>query len=146
MANTSYLKEKKFVPLDCKTLTFEEFPLHAAMEGIKEINVDEFKENIEINEIETLDVLENLLDDFSCVDLKKEVIDLRNYVRKPHKKKVFKDRVMNILNTDVSTPLYDILNTDVSTPIQELLAADLATPLQEAFDNIINMISLNKQE
>lgn len=146
MANTSYLKEKKFVPLDCKTLTFEEFPLHAAMEGIKEINVDEFKENIEINEIETLDVLENLLDDFSCVDLKKEVIDLRNYVRKPYKKKVFKDRVMNILNTDVSTPLYDILNTDVSTPIQELLAADLTTPLQEAFDNIINMISLNKQE
>ena len=74
MANTSYLKEKKFVPLDCKTLTFEEFPLQAAMEGIKEIDVNEFKENIEINEIETLDVLENLLDDFSCVDLKKEVI------------------------------------------------------------------------
>lgn len=146
MANTSYLKEKKFVPLDCTKAAFEEFSLQAAMEGIKEINVKEFKDKIEINEVETLDVLENLLDDFSCVDLKKEVIDLRNYVRKPHKKKVFKDRVMNLLNTDVSTPLCDILNTDVSVPLQELMSADITTPLQEAFDNIITMISLNKQE
>ena len=146
MANTSYLKEKKFVPLDCTKGAFEEFSLQAAMEGIKEINVKEFKDKIEINEVETLDVLENLLDDFSCVDLKKEVIDLRNYVRKPHKKKVFKDRVMNLLNTDVSTPLCDILNTDVSAPLQELMSADITTPLQEAFDNIITMISLNKQE
>ena len=146
MANTSYLKEKKFVPVDCTKVAFEEFSLQAAMEGIKEIDVKDFKEKIEVNELETLNVLENLLDDFSCVDLKKEVIDLRNYVRKSHKKKVFKDRVMNLLNTDVSTPLCDILNTDVSTPIQELMAADIATPLQEAFDNIISMISINKQE
>lgn len=146
MANTSYLKEKKFVPVDCKPVAFEEFSLQAAMEGIKEINVKDFKEKIEINEVETLNVLENLLDDFSCVDLKKEVIDLRSYVGKPHEKKVFKDRVLNLLNTDVSTPLCEILNTDVSTPIQELMAADIATPLQEAFDNIISMISLNKQE
>lgn len=145
MANTSYLKEKAFVPLDCKKLAVEEFPLQAAMEGIKEINVNEFKENIEINEVETLNVLENLLDDFSCVDLKKEVIDLKNYVKKPHKKKVFKDRVMNLLNTDVSSPLCDILTTEISSPFQDLMAADLVTPLQEAFDNIITMISLNKQ-
>lgn len=146
MANTSYLKEKKFLPLDCKKLAFEEFSLQAAMEGIKEINVEDFKEQIEINEVETLNILENLLDDFSCVDLKKEVIDLKNYVRKPHKKKEFKDRVLSLLNTDVSTPLCDLLNTDVSTPLQELMSVDIATPLQEAFDNIITMISINKQE
>lgn len=146
MANTSYLKEKKFVALDCQKLAVEEFSLQAAMEGIKEINVKEFKEKIEINEIETLNVLESLMDDFSCVDLKEEVIDLKNYIRKPHEKKEFKARVMNLLNTDVSTPLCDILNTDVSTPIQELMNTDIVTPLQEAFDNIITMISLNKQD
>lgn len=147
MANTSYPKEKIFVPVDCKKAAFfEEISLQDAMAGIKEMNIDAFKENIEINEVETLNVLETLLDDFSCVDLKKEVIDLRNIVGKPHKKKSFKKRIMNLLNTDVSAPLGEILNTDVSAPLQELMAVDFTAPLQDVFDNLITMISTNKQE
>ena len=146
MTNTFYLKEKKFVPVDCEKLAFEELSLQSAMEDIKSIDIKDFKDKIEINEVETLNILENLLDDFSCVDLKKEIIDLRLYVKKPHKKREFRERIVNLLNTDVSTPLCDLLNTDVSTPLQELMATDVATPLQEAFDNIISMISLNKQE
>lgn len=146
MANTSYPKEKMFVPVDCKRVAFEEISLKDAMKDIKAINVEAFKENIVINEIETLDVLDTLLDDFSCVDLKKEVVDLRNFIAKPHKKKSFKKRIINLLNTDVSAPLCDLLNTDVSTPLQELMAVDLNAPLQEVFDNLITMISTNKQD
>ena len=146
MANTSYPKEKMFVPVDCKRVAFEEISLKDAMKDIKAINVEAFKENIVINEIETLDVLDTLLDDFSCVDLKREVVDLRNFIAKPHKKKSFKKRIINLLNTDVSAPLCDLLNTDVSTPLQELMAVDLNAPLQEVFDNLITMISTNKQD
>lgn len=145
MVYTVCPKEKFFIPVECKKVAFEEFSLQDAMEGIKEINIKEFKERIEINEIETLDILESLLDDFSCVDLKKEVIDLRNFIVKPHSKKSFKKRILNLLNTDISTPLNDILNTDISTPIQDLMAVDFTTPLQEVFDNLITMISTNKQ-
>lgn len=146
MANTTYPKEKFFIPVECEKAAIEEFSLQDAMEGIKEINIKEFKEKIVIDEVETLNVLESLLDDFSCVDLKKEVIDLRNFVGRPHNKKSFKKRIMNLLNTDVSAPLEDILNTDISTPIQELMAVDFTTPLQEVFDNLITMISTNKQD
>ncbi len=146
MVNTACPKEKIFVPVECEKAAMEEFSLQDAMEGIKEINIQEFKENIVINEIETLNVLETLLDDFSCVDLKKEVVDLRNFVGAPHNKKSFKKRIINLLNTDVSAPLGDLLNTDISTPIQELMAVDFATPLQEVFDNLITMISTNKHE
>ncbi len=147
MANTSYPKEKIFVPVDCKKAAcFEEISLQDAMADIKDINIEAFKDNIEINEVETLNVLETLLDDFSCVDLKKEVIDLRNIVGKPHKKKSFKKRIINLLNTDVSAPLGEILNTDVSAPLQELMAVDFTAPLQDVFDNLITMISTNKQE
>ena len=145
MAKTAYPNEKIFVPVECAHAAFEDFSLQAAMEGIKELNVQTFKENIEINEIETLQVLENLLDDFSCVDLKKEVIDLHNFIKTPHEKKSFKKRIMHILNTDVSTPLNDIF-TDVTSPLQELMAVDLSAPLQEVFDNLITMISTNKQD
>ena len=146
MANTSSLREKIFIPVECEKARFEEFSLQDAMAGLKEINIKDFKANIEINEIETLNILESLMDDFSCVDLKKEIIDLRGCVGVPQRKKEFKERVLNLLNTDVSTPLCDILNTDISSPIQDLLTADLTTPLQEAFDNIITMISVNKGE
>lgn len=146
MAKTSYPKEKIFVPVDCKKAAIEEFSLEAAMEGIKEINVEEFKDNIVVNEVETLNVLENLLEDFSCADLKQEVVDLRNFVGRPHNKKSFKKRIINLLNTDVSAPLGEILNTDVSSPLQELMAVDFSAPLQDVFDNLITMISTNKQD
>ena len=146
MAKTAYPTEKIFVPVECHKAAVEEFSLQDAMEGIKEIDVKAFKENIEINEVETVNILENLLEDFSCADLKKEVINLRSMIGRPEKKKSFKKRVMNILNTDVSAPLSDILNTDVSSPIQDLMAADFSAPLQEVFDNLITMISTNKQD
>lgn len=145
MAKTVYPKERIFVPIECHKAAIDDFSLQDAMEGIKEIDLSAFKEKIEINEIETLNVLENLLEDFSCADLKEEVVDLRSMIGHPEKKKSFKKRVMNILNTDVSAPLSDILNTDVTSPIQDLMAVDITAPLQEVFDNLIVMISTNKQ-
>ncbi len=146
MANTSYPKEKMFVPVDCQKAAFEDISLKDAMRDLKSMDIDVFKEQIEINEVETLDVLDSLLDDFSCVDLKKEVVDIRNFIARPHKKKTFKKRIMNLLNTDVSTPICEALNTDVSAQLQELISMDLTAPLQEVFDNLITMISTNKQD
>ena len=146
MAKTAYPTEKMFVPVECEKVAFEEFSLSDVANIISEVDATVAEEKLVINDVEKLNIQENLLDDFSRVDLKKEVVDIRNFERKACKKKSIKKRIMNILNTDVAAPLNDILNTDVSSSLQELMTVDLATPLQEVFDNLITMISTNKQD
>lgn len=141
MANTSYRNGKLFVPVDCGKVAFEDISLNSEVVDLEKISIDFAKEQVIVNEIEPLAILDTNLEDFSNVNLKDEKVNIRNFIGMKTKENTFSQRLINLLNTDVTTPICDVLNTDVSIAFQGFGAKDKSAPLQEVFDNFVNMIS-----
>lgn len=148
MANTSYRNGKLFVPVDCGKVAFEEISLGESIVDLEKLSVDFAKESFIVNEVEPLVISDSKLEDFSDVNLQNETVNLRNFIafKNRDKETSFSQRLINLLNTDVTTPICDVLNADVSIAFQGFGNKERPIPLQDVFDNLINMVSTNKEE